>query len=132
MGTQENTKIKVMVVEDDNFMQAILSEYLSAQYDVQVVSNGIDAMSQLQKSYLPDLIISDLNVPQLSGFELIAQVKASDFFKSIPIIILSGEDSSDTRIKCLNAGAEDYIIKPFNPKELEARINVILRRMGKV
>ena len=132
MGTQENTKIKVMVVEDDNFMQAILSEYLSAQYDVQVVSNGIDAMSQLQKSYLPDLIISDLNVPQLSGFELIAQVKASDFFKSIPIIILSGEDSSDTRIKCLNAGAEDYIIKPFNPKELEARINVILRRMGEV
>ena len=131
MSTTESEKAKVMVVEDDHFMQAILNEYLGTKYAVKVVDNGLDALAILQQGDLPHLVISDLNVPKLNGMELIAQVKASDFFKSIPIMILSGEDSSETRIKCLNAGADDYVVKPFNPKELEARINVILRRLGK-
>ncbi|MBN8836444.1 MAG: response regulator transcription factor [Sphingobacteriia bacterium] len=131
MSTTESEKVKVMVVEDDHFMQAILNEYLGTKYAVKVVDNGLDALAILQQGDLPHLVISDLNVPKLNGMELIAQVKASDFFKSIPIMILSGEDSSETRIKCLNAGADDYVVKPFNPKELEARINVILRRLGK-
>ena len=66
----------------------------------------------------------------MGGLDLIKQVKASDFFKSIPIIVLSGEESSEIIVNCLNAGADDFVIKPFNPKELEARIKVILRRTG--
>jgi len=73
-----------------------------------------------------------LNTPKLSGLDLIGQVKISDFFSSVPIIILSGEESSEKRIKCLDSGADDFIVKPFNPAELEARIRVILRRVGKL
>lgn len=131
MSSTNSAKSKILVVEDDIYMQTILNEYLSSLFEIETVSNGMDALVLLQNGNLPDLIISDLNVPQLNGMELIGQIKASDFFNSIPIMILSGEESSEMRIKCLNAGAEDYVVKPFNPRELEARIRVILRRMGK-
>jgi DNA-binding response OmpR family regulator len=132
MSHSKESNIKVLVVEDDVYMQAILSEFLSATYEVEIMSNGMEALAYLQNGNIPDLIISDLNTPQVSGLELIGQVKSSDFFNSIPIIILSGEDSSDKRIKCLDSGADDYVVKPFNPAELEARIRVVLRRIGKL
>ena len=125
-------KIKILIVEDDIFMQAILEEILSSTYDIDVRSNGMDALSFLQNGNIPDLIIADLNTPKLNGLQLVEQVKVSDFFNSVPIIILSGEESSDKRIQCLDAGADDFIVKPFNPAELEARIRVVLRRMGKL
>ncbi|KQR70385.1 response regulator transcription factor [Pedobacter sp. Leaf176] len=125
-------KIKVLIVEDDVFMQAILEEILSSTYDIDIRSNGMDALSFLQNGNIPDLIIADLNTPKLNGLQLVEQVKVSDFFNSVPIIILSGEESSDKRIQCLDAGADDFIVKPFNPAELEARIRVVLRRMGKL
>jgi len=125
-------KIKILIVEDDIFMQAILEEILSSTYDIEIRSNGMDALSFLQNGNIPDLIIADLNTPKLNGLQLVEQVKVSDFFNSVPIIILSGEESSDKRIQCLDAGADDFIVKPFNPAELEARIRVVLRRMGKL
>jgi len=110
-------------------MQAILKEFLSATYEIQITQDGMEALTFMQSGNIPDLIIADLNTPKLNGLELITQVKASDFFKSLPIIILSGEDSSEKRIKCLDSGADDFIVKPFNPAELEARIRVVLRRI---
>jgi DNA-binding response OmpR family regulator len=131
MGFKNSTRAKILVVEDDVYMQTILNEYLNSIFEVVICQNGIEGLSFLQDGNIPDLVISDLNVPKLNGLELIAQIKASDFFKSIPIMILSGEESSEMRIKCLDAGADDYVVKPFNPRELDARIRVILRRMGK-
>lgn len=91
----------------------------------------MEALSFMQQGSVPDIIITDLNTPELNGFDLLTQLKASNYFKAIPVIILSGEEGSETRIKCLEAGADDYIVKPFNPRELEVRINVILKRYGK-
>jgi DNA-binding response OmpR family regulator len=132
MSFSNPNSIKILVVEDDIFMQAILQKFLQTSYDVAIYSNGFDAMACLQGGNLPDLIIADLNTPRFSGLELIEQIKISDFFNSIPIIVLSGEESTARRIECLNAGADDFIVKPFNPAELDARIKVILRRMGKL
>ena len=131
MGFTNSTRAKILIVEDDPFMQKILSTFLSKTYEVQVCDNGLDALSFLQDGNIPDLIMTDLNTPKLNGFGLLEQIKASDLFKSIPIIILSGEEGSDKKTKGLNAGAEDYVAKPFNPTELEARVKVILRRIGK-
>ena len=131
MGINNNERIKILAVEDDTFMQAIIKKFLSVNYDVELCPTAMDARSYIQNGNIPDLVITDLNTPNLSGLELVAQLHASEFFKSIPIIILSGEDSSETRIKCLDSGADDFIVKPFNPAEVEARIRAILRRMQK-
>jgi len=112
-------------------MQLILKEFLSNVYETEVCLNGMDALATIQNGNIPDLIISDLNTAKISGLELLAQLQASDFFKRIPVIIVSGEDSSEKRILCLNSGADDYIVKPFNPAELEARVRVVLRRIAR-
>jgi DNA-binding response OmpR family regulator len=131
MSLPHANKIKILIVEDDLYMQLILKEFLGSIYETEVCVNGMDALESIQNGNIPDLIISDLNTAKLSGLELLGQLQASDFFKSIPVIIVSGEDSSEKRILCLNAGADDYIVKPFNPAELEARVRVILRRIAK-
>jgi DNA-binding response OmpR family regulator len=91
----------------------------------------MDGMNYLQSGNIPDIILSDLNVPGLDGFSFLEQVRNSGFFKNIPFIILSGKDDIENRIKCLEAGADDFINKPFNPRELDARLKNILRRLVK-
>lgn len=132
MNFTDTNNVKILIVEDDTFMQAILKQYLSSTYEIEIRADGMEALAFMQSGNIPDLIISDLNTPKLSGLALIEQVKLSDFFRSVPIIILSGEESSEKRVKCLNTGADDFIVKPFNPAELDARIRVVLRRSGKL
>ncbi|PQJ13034.1 two-component system response regulator [Flavipsychrobacter stenotrophus] len=123
---------KVLVVEDDPTIQLIVRRSLEKRFSVSAYTNGIDALSFLQEGNLPDIIIADLNTPEMGGLELIEQLKASGYFSAIPVLVLSGEESTESRIKCLDSGADDYVVKPFNPRELEARINAILRRTGKI
>jgi DNA-binding response OmpR family regulator len=131
MRLPNSNKVKILIIEDDVYMQLILKEFLSSIYETEVFVNGMDALASIQNGNIPDLIISDLNTSKINGLQLLAQLQASDFFKSIPVIIVSGEDSSEKRILCLNSGADDYIVKPFNPAELEARVRVILRRVSR-
>ncbi|MDB5009612.1 MAG: mprA 5 [Mucilaginibacter sp.] len=132
MSFSNSSQIKILVVEDDMYMQAILNEFLNSTYEIEICANGMDALSFMQNGNVPDLIIADLNTPKLSGLALIEQVKLSDFFSTVPMIILSGEESSEKRIQCLDAGADDFVVKPFNPAELAARIRVVLRRVSKL
>jgi DNA-binding response OmpR family regulator len=122
---------KVIVIEDDVAIKTLLYSVLEYNFEVTPFENGIEALAWMQQGNIPDIIISDLNTPEINGYDLLVQLKVSSFFNTIPIIILSGEESSEIRIKCLEAGADDYIVKPFNPRELEVRINVILKRYGK-
>lgn len=122
----------VMIIEDVVSIQRIIQYSLQDRFRVITFKSAIDALSHLYKGALPDIIISDLNIPQVSGLELLVQIKASSIFNAIPVLILSGEDSTEVRINCLEAGAEDYMVKPFNPRELEARIRIILSRRSKL
>ncbi|CAN5171456.1 response regulator [soil metagenome] len=122
----------VVIIEDDLFMQEILNQCLSERFLPILFNNGMDALAYLQEGHIPDIIISDLNTPLLNGLEFLEQVRSSGFFGSIPVIILSGIENSDTKIKCLEAGADDFLVKPFNPRELEARLKIILKRAGKL
>ena len=132
MRNQNIIKPSVLVVEDDLFIQSILNEILSVNYEVTIFSNGMDGLNFLQSGNITDIILSDLNVPSLYGFSFLEQVRNSGFFKSIPFIILSGKDDIEIKLKCLDAGADDFLTKPFNPKELDARLKNILRRIGKI
>lgn len=132
MSTTDTNLPKVLIIEDVVSIQKIVQYSLKGRFEVITFKNGLDALSYLYKGNLPDIIISDLNIPHISGFELLTQLKASGLFSTIPVLMLSGEDSTDVRIKCLEAGADDYVVKPFNPRELEARIRIILSRRNQL
>lgn len=119
-------KNKILVVEDDRSIGVLLDHILSESYETKIVSNGYDALAGMQKGNIPDLIITDLSMPKMGGNDLMRNLKTSSFFKQIPIMVLSASDKSSERIHCLKNGANDYLIKPFNPEELLIRINNML------
>lgn len=119
---------KILLVDDRSSISKLIVQFLSKTFEVESKEDGLQALSWLQEGNIPDLILTDLQMPNLDGFELINHVKTSGYFKDIPIIVLSSLDSSNDRIKCLKMGAEDYLVKPFNPEELMIRIERILNR----
>ena len=112
---------KILIVEDDRSIQDIINELLKKQnYHINNAYSGTEALLLLEKEKY-DLILLDLMLPAVNGEEIIKKVK------NTPIIILSAKASSEDKVKCLLSGANDYITKPFNGKELLARIEVQLR-----
>jgi DNA-binding response OmpR family regulator len=119
---------KILVVDDKSSISNLLIQFLSNQYMVETKEDGIEALTWLQHGNIPDLVITDLQMPNMDGVELIKRMKESGYFKDIPILVLSSKDSSADRVQCLKLGAEDYVVKPFNPEELSIRIEKILLR----
>lgn len=117
---------KILVIDDKDTLSALLAQFLGRNYEVVIKSNGQEAMEWLQESNMPDLIITDLQMPVMGGLEFIQKAKSSGFFSEIPIMVLSCKSGSNDRIECLRAGASDYMVKPFNPEELRIRIDNIL------
>lgn len=123
-------KAAILILDDAPGIQKILSNYLQKEFDLVIKSDGMEGMNWLDEGHTVDLIIADLNMPNLGGKEFLQTVRASSFYKDIPVLILSVENDSSERIDCLNKGADDFIEKPFNPAEVAAKIRVILRRRG--
>ncbi|GCD80177.1 response regulator [Schleiferia thermophila] len=121
------TKKQVLIIDDQPVMRKLLEQFLKDKYEVKALENGREALEWMYDGNIPDVVIADLNMPEIDGFEYIKRVRESAFFQDIPLIVLSGEDSSTERIKCLKLGANDYLIKPFNPEELALRINNLVR-----
>ncbi|MEI7980450.1 MAG: response regulator transcription factor [Bacteroidota bacterium] len=115
-------KKKILAIDDEKSIRFIIENTFRKDFDVTTLSNGMDAMFYLQSGNLPDVIICDVEMPVLNGFEFIRRIRESGFFDEIPLIMLSGKEESADKIKCFEMGADDYVLKPFNPKELIARI----------
>ncbi len=113
---------KILLVDDKASIGKVLSVYLDKEYDFTYVEDPLKAIEWLHEGNEPALIISDVRMPNMSGQEFLHYLKSNELFKQIPVIILSSEDSSSNRIKLLEEGAADYILKPFNPMELKVRI----------
>ena len=116
----------ILIVEDHPFMKLLLNQLLSENFDVVCVDNPILALQWMDNNPNPILILSDLAMPEMDGFELLSNLKGSAFFREIPIIILSGLSDSKDRIRCLELGANDFIAKPFNPDELLLKANRLI------
>lgn len=122
----ENKK-KILVVDDKSVIAKVVSMYLK-EYDCIYHSSALQSIKWLANNDLPDLIVTDLRMLEMSGREFLKYLKSNEFYKNIPVIILSSEDSTSDRIKLLEEGAVDYIVKPFNPIELKMRIKNVLMR----
>ncbi len=123
----KETLEQVLVIDDEPIMRKLLMQILRDKYEVILKENGKEALEWMYQGNIPDLVVADLNMPEINGFEYIKKVRESGFFNDVPLIVLSGEESSAERIKCLKLGANDYLIKPFNPEELGLRIDNLIK-----
>lgn len=121
---------EILLLDDDKFMQKFVRNLLSTKYKVHCFSTIKDA-TQFLDHQMVELIITDLNLKGESGISFIEHIKNTPTIAHIPIITLSGEDSSSKKVEILNMGVEDYISKPFSPEELFVRINNILNKYRK-
>jgi DNA-binding response OmpR family regulator len=120
-------KKKILVIDDERTIRVLLENFLK-EYTVVTKNDGLEGLSWLQEGNMPDLIVADIQMPNLDGYEFVKQLRASGYFKDIPLIVLSGIESTAEKIKCLKLGANDYMVKPFNPEELAIRIELLVSR----
>ena len=119
------TKQRILIVDDDNNIAELISLYLTKEcYDTQIVNDGEAALSAVD-SYNPNLSLLDLMLPGIDGYQVCREVRAKN---NIPIIMLSAKGEIFDKVLGLELGADDYIMKPFDSKELVARVKAVLRR----
>jgi DNA-binding response OmpR family regulator len=115
----------ILVVEDESSIASFISLYLkNAGYQVKAVATGSSALNQVAAG-MPSLIILDLNLPDMDGIEICRRIRKSS---DVPILMLTARDEDVDKIIGLEVGADDYLTKPFNPRELVARVKSVLRR----
>jgi len=118
----------VLIVEDDRSLTELLAYNLDdAGFRTQVVSNGEEVVPTISEEP-PDLVILDWMLPNLSGIEICRQIRRNEITKGMPVIMLTAKGEEADRIRGLDTGADDYVVKPFSPSELIARIKAVLRR----
>src|ERR671911_2235628 len=116
---------RVLVVEDDEAIADVLRRSLRAEgHEVMSAGDGAEALT-LSEQFVPDLVVLDLGLPRLDGIEVCRRIRAES---DVPILILTARTETDDRVEGLDTGADDYLVKPFERKELLARMRALLRR----
>ena len=119
------TKTKILIVDDDNNIAELISLYLTKEcYDTKIVNDGEEALAAFD-SYAPNMILLDLMLPGIDGYQVCREVRTKS---NVPIIMLSAKGEIFDKVLGLELGADDYIMKPFDSKELVARVKAVLRR----
>jgi DNA-binding response OmpR family regulator len=116
---------RVLIVEDDEEITQALTRSLRLEgYEVRSAGDGVAALQEAS-AFAPDLVILDLGLPKLDGIEVARELRRDD---DVPILVLTARDALDSRVEGLDAGADDYLVKPFERQELLARMRALLRR----
>jgi len=120
---------QILVVEDERDIAALVGYHLTKEgYRVRTAASGSEALEELTRSR-PDLIVLDLMLPGLSGFDLLNEMRGRPELSDTPVIVLTARRDEIDRIKGLELGADDYVTKPFSPQELVLRVAAVLRRV---
>ena len=123
---EKEPKTKVLIVDDEATIRRILETRLKfSGYQVDVAVDGEEAIEKFN-TYHPDIVILDIMLPKIDGFAVCQEIRS---YSEVPVIILTAVTDVADRIKGLEMGADDYVVKPFSPNELEARIRSVLRRV---
>lgn len=110
---------KILAIDDERSIRLIIETTLKDKYEVITKNDGEEGYYwMIKERNLPDLIICDIAMPNLDGYEFLERIRNSGFFSDIPVIMLSGVEQSKERVRCYQLKAQDYLTKPFNPVEL--------------
>ncbi|WP_342515187.1 response regulator transcription factor [Sporosarcina sp. FSL K6-1522] len=121
--------MRILVVDDDpNILELVSIQLSQAGYTVLKASDGFEALELLEEKGLPDLAVVDVMMPRMDGYKLTKKLRAE---AGIPVLLLTAKGELEDKEKGFLAGSDDYVVKPFEPKELLFRINAILRRYDK-
>ena len=121
-------KKNILVVDDSSTIRELLKNILEAEgFEVISVSTGEEALEKIY-SFSPDLVILDIRLPGINGYEVCKKIKQDCLFASLPIIMLTSQNSDEDQITGLDMGVDDYVTKPFKPSVLLARINSVIKR----
>ncbi len=123
-----NNKHRLLVVDGNPYVAAILVQTLKTSFNVTVANTGQDAIRLLIQGNRFDCVLTELNIPHLSGIELTKFIRTNRLLRHTPVVVLSNASNSDTRIECLEQGVDAYMAKPFNPFEVKAKLLALLRR----
>jgi two-component system alkaline phosphatase synthesis response regulator PhoP len=120
---------RVLVTDDDDTIRAVVKLMLErGGYEVIEATNGREVLQMMEQTPVPDIIILDLMMPYIDGLQVIKKIRSHPEWERVPVIMLSANISENEVVKLLKAGANDYVTKPFNPRELVARVNVNIER----
>ena len=117
---------QILTIEDDAGVRMLLEYLLRGSYTVKTQKDGIEGMLWLENGNMPDLILVDTEMPRLNGFDFLKNIRKSGYFRNIPVVMLVGTENSENIINYLHQGANDILMKPFNPKDLFEKIENIL------
>ena len=126
-GSQTSGRRTILVVDDNEDMRHFLSSILSSKYNIRLAEDGVEALKSIHEE-APDMIITDLMMPNMDGIELLQKVKESEEMSYLPIILLTAKSAIESRLEALGAGADDYVTKPFEPEYIKARVKNIFRQ----
>lgn len=118
---------KILIVDDEPFNLDILEQELTDQgYTIEKATDGAEALQKVQ-AFAPDVILLDYMMPRMNGIEVVERLRKDERYKAIPVILLTAKGSQEDKARGLDAGADDYIVKPFEPVELLARVRSMMR-----
>jgi two-component system alkaline phosphatase synthesis response regulator PhoP len=121
----------ILVAEDQEHIRSLITYKLRhSGYTVVTAVDGLEAIKKAEETN-PDLILLDVMMPLLTGFEVLARLKQHEKLKTVPVLMVTAQSQEDEVIKGLELGADDYITKPFSPNELVARVKTVLLRRSK-
>lgn len=122
---ESGTRERILIADDNSDMRQYLTRLLAPHYKVDTAADGKSAISTVRK-HPPDLVLSDVMMPEMDGFELLKELRADEKTRGIPVVLLSARAGEESRVEGMQAGADDYLVKPFSARELLARIGARL------
>lgn len=131
LDSEDSTKLDLLIVEDNPDLRSYITGLLDEDYNITQAINGVEGLEMAKKS-IPDLIISDVMMPKMDGYELCEKLKINETTDHIPIILLTAKASQDNKLEGLQTGADAYLTKPFDEKELRVRIKNLLYNREKL
>jgi len=120
--------MRVLLIDDEQFYFKLLGKALKeAEYELEYAKSGNEGLSKIP-AFNPDMLIIDLKLPEMDGFQILERLRRDPKYSHIPVIVITGEDELSEKLKAFELGADDYVVKPFQPEELVARMGILARR----